>query len=278
MLSDYRDNDYANIESIEYIFGDLDDYYKPILVQGLFNNNYQRYYCRGDPTRQLSINTYLDKIIPYIKILIDENKISEQKIQLDIGINLIHITDKKRITHFTKSENIKCLPSNNTDDILNKLLKSLYEKYQEDIKLCHTSSSFIYESVEELNIHFNKIDLQRGALYIPTPNWIKNKKAIINTKNTNDTYCFMYAITIALYHKELGANPERISKRQFKYIPTLNWDGIDFPPSYNDYNIFEKFNEDIALNVLHVPFNKKTICSEYISNRNYTAKKNKSLC
>ena len=35
MISDYRDNNYANIEDIEYMFGDLDDYYKPILVQGL---------------------------------------------------------------------------------------------------------------------------------------------------------------------------------------------------------------------------------------------------
>ena len=33
MLSDYRHNNYANIEDIEYMFGDLDDYYKPILVQ-----------------------------------------------------------------------------------------------------------------------------------------------------------------------------------------------------------------------------------------------------
>ena len=80
MLSNYRDNNYANIEDIEYMFDDLDDYYKPILVQGLFNNSYQRYYCRGDPTRQMSIDTYLDKIIPYIKILINEKKITEQKI------------------------------------------------------------------------------------------------------------------------------------------------------------------------------------------------------
>ena len=30
-----------------------------------------------------------------------------------------------------------------------------------------------YESVEELNIHFNKIDLKRGALYIEKPKWLK---------------------------------------------------------------------------------------------------------
>ena len=68
---------------------------------------------------------------------------TEQKIQLDVGINYIHITGNKRITHFTKSDNIKCLPSSNTDDILNILLASLYEKYNEDKQLCHTSGSFI---------------------------------------------------------------------------------------------------------------------------------------
>ena len=78
----------------------------PILVQGFFNNNYQRYYIRGDKTRQLSLDSYLYNIKNYIKILIDENKISEQKIQLDLGINLIHITNKQRILHFTKSEKL----------------------------------------------------------------------------------------------------------------------------------------------------------------------------
>ena len=74
MINDYRDNNYANLQDIEYMFGDLDDYYKPILVQGLFNDNYQRYYCRGDQTRQMSIDTYMNKVIPFIKILIDEKK------------------------------------------------------------------------------------------------------------------------------------------------------------------------------------------------------------
>ena len=31
MKSDYRDDNYANINDIEYILGDIDDYYAPIL-------------------------------------------------------------------------------------------------------------------------------------------------------------------------------------------------------------------------------------------------------
>ena len=194
-----------------------------------------------------------------------------------MGINLVHITDNKRITFHTKSENIKCLPLSNTDDILNKLLTSFYKNYQEDIQLCRTSSSFVYESVEELNIHFHKVDLRRGASFIPTPDWLKNKKATINPNNTKDAYCFMYAATIALYHKELGSNPEHISKKLLEHILLLNWHDIDFPASYEDYIIFEKLNEDIALNLLYVPYDRKTVCGEYISPHNHTAKKQITL-
>ena len=52
----------------------------------------------------------------------------------------------------------------------------------------------------------------------------------------------MCAITIALYHKQLGTNPERISKKLIKHADKLNWYDIDFPASYNDYLIFEKLN------------------------------------
>ena len=159
MISDYRDDNYANIDDIEYIFGDIDNYYQPILTSSLFNNGYQRYHFRGDPMRNMSVIAYFNKITPYLRVLIDGNKLYEQKIQLDIGINMVHIPEKKRITHFSRSDNVICLPSSNTSDIINHLLASLYQKYQEDLRLSHASSSFTYESVEECNIHFNKIDL-----------------------------------------------------------------------------------------------------------------------
>ena len=176
MISAYRDDNYANIDDIEYIFGDIDNYYAPVLSSSLFNNGYQRYHFRGDPMRNMSVKEYLSEIEPYLRQLIDVNKVYEQKIQLDIGFNMIHIDDKRRITHFSRSDNVVCMPSSDTNKILNELLTSLYEKYQEDLQLSRTSSSFSYESVEECNIHFNKIDLRRGASYIETPKWLKSKK------------------------------------------------------------------------------------------------------
>ena len=64
------------------------------------------YTCRGDKDRDMNIDIYLDKIKPYLIALIDKKKISHQKIQLDMAINLRHITKSDRITFYVKSKNI----------------------------------------------------------------------------------------------------------------------------------------------------------------------------
>ena len=194
----------------------------------------------------MSVITDFDNIIPYFRMLIDENKLYEQKIQLDMGINIVHISEQRKITHFSRSNNVICLPSSDTDEIINQLLPSLHEKYEQDLLISHASSSLSYKTVEELNIHFNKIDLKRGASYIETPKSLKSKKATVNPKNAHDVYCFMHTITIALFHKELSTNPERITKKLIAYAQRFNWHDIDFSASYENYVMFEKLNEDFA--------------------------------
>ena len=89
--SAYDSSDYYGLKDLEYTFGDLDDYYKPILAAS-FNDNQQMYTCRDDKDRDMNIDIYLDKVRPYLIDLIDEKKLSDQNIQLDIAINLSHIT------------------------------------------------------------------------------------------------------------------------------------------------------------------------------------------
>ena len=52
-------------------------------------------------------------------------KTSSHQIQLDIAVNLVHLSKSDRITFYVKSKNIECLPSNNSEDILNQLIDSL---------------------------------------------------------------------------------------------------------------------------------------------------------
>ena len=54
---DRDDLDYYGIIDIENLFDNVDDnnYYKPILVEGSFNNNYRYYESRGDKDKKLSV-------------------------------------------------------------------------------------------------------------------------------------------------------------------------------------------------------------------------------
>ena len=86
-----------------------EDDYKPIIVNGTFNNDYIQYESKGDKDKTLTINEYLDMIRPYLVHMINDHKTqSEWKIQLTAAINLVSSksdSDETRIMH-TKSSNI----------------------------------------------------------------------------------------------------------------------------------------------------------------------------
>ena len=82
----------------------------------------------------------------------------------------------------------------------------------------------------------------------------------------------MYSIAIALFHEALGNNPGRISKKLIEYVNAFNWHDIDFPATYDDYVLFEKLNDVVALNILYVPLNEANISPEYISKGNFDKK------
>ena len=70
-------------------------------------------------------------------------------------------------------------------------------------------SEFVFDSVYRLCYKFHQINLNRGGSYIDSPKWLKVKKATINLKNNDDKY-FLYALTVALNHKQMTSHSERI--------------------------------------------------------------------
>ena len=127
------------------------------------------YTCRGDKDRTMTIQMYLHKVKPSFLMLIYQKKEHDQKIQLDVAINLRHITKNDRITFYVKSKNIACLSTDDSEDVYEQLINSLLGYYEEKLLICRTSSSYVYESVEGLNIHFHKTNLNRGSSYVVSP-------------------------------------------------------------------------------------------------------------
>ena len=115
---------------------------------------------------------------------------------------------------------------------------------------------------------FQKPSLKRtGSSFIDSPEWLKNKKAIINPKN-NDDNCFKYAITAALNHKQIKNLSERTSNLK-PFIDQYNWREIDFPSHKEDWKKIKLNNKSIALNILFVPYNAEEIRLAYKSKHNF---------
>lgn len=100
-----------------------------------------------------------------------------------------------------------------------------------------------------ISLHISVSDYQplQGGTWVELPEFFRNKKAIINIKNT-DNQCFQWAITRAL--NPVKRDAERVTSKEFKrQSEDLNWDKIEFPATRVHFGIFERKNPDVALTV-----------------------------
>ena len=109
-------------------------------------------------------------------------------------------------TVHSKSNNI-VLIGNKTDEIIEELFDS--QKYQKGLEESMKSSEFVFDSANPLHYELHKISLNQGGSYIDSPKWLKNKKANINPKNSDDK-CFQYAITVSLNYEQMKKDPQGI--------------------------------------------------------------------
>ena len=248
-----------------------EDYYKPIIVKGAFNNNYIQYESKEDKDKTLTISQYLNMIILYLVDMINDHKYqSEWIIQLSAEINFISSkpdSGETRIMH-RKSNNVGIMIGSDTNDIIKDLFKSILQGYQKNLEEKMRGSEFVSDGVNLLHYDLNKISIYGGGSYIEPPKWIKNKKATINPQN-KDHKCFQYALIVSLNYEEIKKDHYRISKIK-PFINQYNWNEIDFPPTGKDWEKFESNNKSIALNILYVPNNIKKIRVAYKSKYNST--------
>ena len=105
--------------------------------------------------------------MPYLSDLINDhknirNESNEWKIQLNMSVNFISSNDTGEIhTFFVWSDNEEIRSGNETDDTINRLIKSFLSNYQNEEKILRNGSNFVFESVDLLS-YIHKTNLKRG--------------------------------------------------------------------------------------------------------------------
>ena len=141
------------------------------------------------------------------------------------------------------SETHKNLESTDVEKLIDKCVKKIIEDLEVYQK---NGSGWYFKEVVQLEIHTVEFNPAKGSSYIPLPDWISNKKAIVNIKN-KDEKCFLWCILRYLYPRD--RDEERLTdlkKSEF----SLNTKGITFPMKLKDITKFEKLNPELpAINV-----------------------------
>ena len=135
--------------------------------------------------------------------------------------------------------------------ILSQMLKEIMENlgiYQRN------GSGWYFKEVISFEIYTVDYKTLKGESYIPLPDFLMRKKAIINMENKDDKF-FLWSVLCYLHPREKHSS--RINDL-IKYENDLNFKGIDFPVKDKDITKFENQNPDLpGINVFSINDNNK---------------------
>ena len=147
-------------------------------------------------------------------------------------------------THFN-------IESTNVNKLIDKNVKKIIEDLQAYQK---NGSGWYFKEVVQLEIHTSEFNPMNGSSYTPLPDWISDKKAIVNIEN-KDEKCFIWCILRYLHPRK--DNDTRLTDLK-KYEFSINTKGIDFPMKIKHISKFQKLNPSLpGINVFSVNDNKK---------------------
>ena len=141
---------------------------------------------------------------------------------------------------------------------MNKIVDSMISHMVQQIEnLVLKDSKLVFNEVMHMGVDFHRFNLTRGSSYLPLPDWLACKKALINPKNS-DLECFKWAVITAMRWEEIGKNPKQITKLK-RFENDFDWTGVGFPASFGTIKRFESQNQ-ISINVLAVEDKRIHIC------------------
>ena len=191
------------IENVRDLFNIVN--YESILIKPGFDTNYLEY--RSEGNNSLSFEEYINSIKPYLNDLIN-NKKDEGEWILQLSAEISFVSQKpgsdETPVMYTRSIYEEIMSGGETEEITEKFITSLLQKYQDNLQNKMKGSDFIFNGVNYLFYDFNRITISKAGSYIESPQWLKDEKCTINQNKK----CFQYATTLALNFNSIDKHPQ----------------------------------------------------------------------
>ena len=224
----------------------------PRQLEGAFGGAYRHY--RIDGIEEMDVDTIFARTKRFLIDLLSR-KTRDRAVRSQATICIRFVKDGIESVNLAfNSRMLTVYNLSNMDEIVSAMIEHMKQQIENPAL---RDSKFVSDGVIGMNIDFHRLNLTRGSSYLPLPEWLAEKGAIINPKNS-DMECFEWAVIAAMKWKDIGNHPERISKLR-RYKDDFDWDGIKFPASFRDIKRFESRNE-ITINIPALEGKKVYIC------------------
>ena len=224
----------------------------PKELEGAFGGAYRCY--RIDGIEGMYVDTYFARTRKFlIDLLNKETTNSAVRSQATTWIRFVR-DEVEQVSLAFNSRMMTVYSLNDKNEIVTAMIEHMAQQIENPAL---RNSKFVSDRVLHMDIDFHRLNLTRGSSYVPLPDWLTKKKAIINPKNS-DMECFKWAVIAAMKWEEIDRDHQRVSKLK-RYEGEFDWSGLEFPVSLRDINKFERNNE-IDVNILAVENKKIYIC------------------
>ena len=220
--------------------------FKPIELEQAFGGSYRSYRVNGKP--KMDVDTFFNRIRKeLIELIKRELKTrTSARIQTTAWIRFVRDDEEgqERVELAFNSLMTSIYRGSEPDQIVDGMTANVKFQIENPALL---NSRFVFDEFLHLDVNFHQLNLMRGSSYLPLPDWLVSKKAIVNPHNDDEEF-FKWSVIAA---ENAGMkDPQRVWNLR-KFMDNYHQSGLEFPVSIKDIGKFETRN-NISVNVLAV--------------------------
>ena len=216
---------------------------------GNFLRGWQMNVPQGQPLRADPL-TFLEGVRPQIRQKLTEEILAIKGVKFQLALKVQLRKDRPDggeeytdpVIRHKQETLLQATGTVEINEVLDKTFPHILETLE---KWTQRGSGWVVDHISTLWLDIARYQPLRGGSYIPLPAAVKNKKAVVNVKNTDDR-CLRWALRSAMFPVAHGEHNSRPTK--YPEEDGLDFTGIDTPTPISQISKVEKQNH-LAINV-----------------------------
>ena len=230
--------------------------FKPIELEQAFGGAYRSYRINGRP--KIDVDTFFNRIGKRLIEVIEQELKTQTSARIQMTACIRFVRDgpprgpgkahdeegQERVELAFNSLMTSVHRGSETDQTVDGMIANIKFQIENPALL---NSRLVFSEFLYLDVNFHQLNLTRDSSYLPLPDWLVRKKAIVNPHN-DDEECFKWSV-IAVGNVGMK-DPQRVSNLR-EFMDNYDWSWLEFPVSIKDIGKFENRN-NVSVNVLAV--------------------------